>query len=88
MPYARKYKFWDWVSTLPRPQRSKVLNEMAQVAGVSRRTINTWVDAELGSTLACPFEAVLAICVLLSKDSGTVLNAPAPAFPATHCLDA
>ncbi len=88
MSYARKYKFWEWVSDLPRAKRSEKLNEMAAVAGVSRRSLNTWVDAEAGSTLVCPFDSVLAICVLLGKDSGTVLNAPPAAVGKVTALAA
>lgn len=77
MSYARKYKFWEWVSALPRQQRSQQLNELATAVGTSRRTLNTWLDAEAGSTIQVSFEAVVAISTLLGQDPLTALNAPA-----------
>jgi predicted transcriptional regulator len=74
MSYARKYKFWDWISTLPRQQRSQRLNELAAAVGVSRRTLNTWVDAELGASLDVSFEAVLTISRQLGQDPLAALN--------------
>ena len=77
MSYARKYKFWEWISALPRQQRSQQLNELATAVGTSRRTLNTWLDAEAGSTIQVSFEAVVAISKLLGHDPLTALNAPA-----------
>lgn len=77
MSYARKYRFWDWISALPRQQRSQRLNELATAVGVSRRTLNTWVDAELGTSLDVSFEAVLTISRLLGQDPLAALNVAA-----------
>jgi hypothetical protein len=76
MSYARKYKFWDWVSALPRQQRSQQLNALAAAVGTSRRTLNTWLDAEAGSTLQVSFESVVAISRSLGHDPLTALNTP------------
>jgi hypothetical protein len=76
MSYARKYKFWEWVSALPRQQRSQQLNALAAAVGTSRRTLNTWLDAEAGSTLQVSFEAVVAISRSLGHDPMTALNTP------------
>lgn len=76
MPYARKYKFWEWLSALPRQQRSQRLNELAAAVGTSRRTLNTWLDAETGSTIQVSFEAVVAISRLLGHDPLTALSTP------------
>lgn len=77
MSYARKYKFWEWVAALPRQQRSQQLNELAAAVGTSRRTLNTWLDAEAGSRLQVAYEDVLTICRCLGQDPLAALTEPA-----------
>lgn len=62
---SRRYRFHEWLSVYSESERKKMIRHLRKSLGVSRVTLNNWLDLRTDASFDVPYKAVQRICEVL-----------------------